>query len=159
MNSVVSYSLKNTKPNPRETYRHQPRSWDSSELGASWLPHLPSLNVGSALLHAVGAGPWGIGASPRAEAMLSAGTSLPKMFTYKVESWLEGGHGAGVYWGWAPPLLPAAKAGTRILLGEVSEASSQRPDTITDWIICNSRPQSSWAEVIYRGIIPDEGFW
>ena len=34
-----------------------------------------------------------------------------------------------------------------------------RDKTVTVWIICNSGPQSSWAEVIYRRIIPDKGFW
>jgi hypothetical protein len=51
------------------------------------------------------------------------------------------------------------KAGIRILMGEVSDTSAWRPDTITVWIICNSGLPRSWAEVIYRGIIPNKGFW
>lgn len=53
--------------------------------------------------------------------------SLAKMFTCKAESCPEGGHRIGTYWGWAPQFLPAAKAGTRILLGKVSEASTWKP--------------------------------
>lgn len=80
------------------------------------------------------------------------------MFTCKSESSSEGGHRIGTYWGWAPQLLPAARAGTRILLGKVSEASAQRPDTIAVWIVCKAGLQSSWAEVLYEGIIPNKGF-
>lgn len=64
----------------------------------------------------------GVGASPLAEAVLSAGASLFKMVTCKAERRLEDGLSAGVCWGWASPLRPAAKAGTRILFGEVREA-------------------------------------
>lgn len=93
--------------------------------------------------------PGGMGTSPVAETILSAGASLPRMFTCKAESWPQGGYRADMSWGWAPVPLPAATTGIKILLGEVSEASARRPDTITVWITCNSGPRSSWAEVIY----------
>lgn len=88
-------------------------------------------------------GPGACGPSPLAETIFSARGSLSKMFTCKAESSPEGGHRIGTEWGWAPQLLPAARTGTRILLGEVSEASAQRTDTVTVWIICNAGLQSS----------------
>lgn len=140
--------------------RHQPHSWGSTVFGgASWRSHLPSLNVDPALLHAWWAGTWDPGLLQWQRLYFQLKLLYPGCFPArlnlvpKVVTELSR-FGAGL-----PQLLLAAKAGTRILLGEVSEASAQRPDAITVWIICNAGLQCSWAEVLYRGIIPNKGFW
>lgn len=140
----------------KHTNRQQPHSREPHALGGSERPLSPVLRQALAALVLCELGCGGLFYSR--DWTFLRGFSAQDVYT-QAELWLKGGHIADTYWGWASPLLPAATAGATILLGEVSEASVQKPDTITVWIMGNSGLRSSWAEAIYREIIPIQGSW